>query len=845
MTSLFDGDPLPLDFSWFRKRKPTVADYVTWAVMLDPSVVSNKDGAFMCVVRFRGLDIDAVTGAELMGIRAAANNALKRLGSSWCLHIESRRQEVREYAESVFPEAVSEAFDAERRASFEQHDTHYESVQHITFTYLPPSEKATSARALLIEGAEPSKGADYGNELTQFRRTVESTCDLLAQSMISLELLEGDDLVTYLHGTVNDRRVQVAMPEVPMHLDFLLCSTRLVGGLAPRLGKKHLATIGVRSWPNSTTPAMLDQLNNLGIPYRWVVRWMPYSREDGLKKLARTRQLWYGKRKSMKTLLGEALSKKESPVTDQNAVEQHADCDTAYGNLQQDVYSFGHFTLTVTTEADNADQLASRARLVQQVLDGLGMVSILESVNAVEAWLGSLPGQAYADSRRPILQSLNLCDLFPLSTVWSGEAGCEHLGGPPLLTAAARGSTPFRLSLWDGDVGHTMILGPTGAGKSTLLGTLAAQFRRYPGAQVYFFDVGRSSRALTMGVGGEFHDLGGRTELNFQPLRNVDDPAERIWARDWVIELLNLAGLSPDTGQVNAISEALERLADQDERESRTLSVFRGLIQDRDLDEALAMYTAAGPFGTLLDAAQDSLRYADWQAFEMEELLQSKQMLAPTLLYIFHVLERRFATEEVAGAPTLLILDEAWSFLDNSLFAAKIRNWLKTLRKRNVAVVFASQSLADVASSSIATALIESCPTSIFLPNPRALDPSTADIYRAWGLSDAELKVISEARPKQEYYFRSRRGTRLFNLELGPFQLGLVGASGKSEQAWMDEAERRGLSGPAIRGLVPQKTEGRRGEHPCGERSPAGRGGPGGRGPAFPDHRSHLPGAEP
>ena len=342
-----------------------------------------------------------------------------------------------------------------------------------------------------------------------------------------------------------------------------------------------------------------------------------------------------------------------------------------------------------------------------------------------------------------------------------------------------------------------MILGPTGAGKSTLLATLAAQFRRYPGAQVYFFDVGRSSRALTKAVGGEFHDLGA-AGLDFQPLRLIDQESERIWARDWLVELCRLAGCEPDTAQTNAIADALEAVARIGKPEQRTLSVLRGLLQDRDIKEALSVYTASGMFGTLLDADHDSLHYADWQAFEMEEMLGSPGQLTPVLLYIFHVLERRFAEETVSGAPTLLILDEAWSFLDNSLFSARIRAWLKTLRKRNVAVVFASQSLSDVAASTIAPALIESCPTTIYLPNAKALDPSTADIYRQWGLSDAELRVIAEARPKREYYFRSPRGRRLFDLELGEFALNLVGAADKSDQALMDKADTLGLEGEAF-----------------------------------------------
>src|SRR3546814_18673851 len=90
-------------------------------------------------------------------------------------------------------------------------------------------------------------------------------------------------------------------------------------------------------------------------------------------------------------------------------------------------------------------------------------------------------------------------------------------------------------------------------------------------------------------------------------------------------------------------------------------------------------------------------------------------VVAPVLSYLFHRLEARFT-----GRPTLLILDEAWVFLDHPLFAARIREWLKVLRKRNVAVVFATQSLADIADSSIAPAIIESCPQRLLPPTDKS-----------------------------------------------------------------------------------------------------------------------------
>ena len=180
-------------------------------------------------------------------------------------------------------------------------------------------------------------------------------------------------------------------------------------------------------------------------------------------------------------------------------------------------------------------------------------------------------------------------------------------------------------------------------------------------------------------------------------------------------------------------------------------------------------------------AQEDSLSYGKFQCFEMEVLMQTPPVVAPVLQYLFHALEKRFT-----GVPTLLVLDEAWLFLDNPLFQAKIREWLKVLRKANVYVYFATQSLSDAMNSEISSVLQESCLTKIFLPNASAKDLESEQFYRGVGLNEKEIEIISQAVPKQEYYYRSPTGNRLFELGLGPISLALCGSSSKEDHRLMD-----------------------------------------------------------
>lgn len=214
--------------------------------------------------------------------------------------------------------------------------------------------------------------------------------------------------------------------------------------------------------------------------------------------------------------------------------------------------------------------------------------------------------------------------------------------------------------------------------------------------------------------------------------------------------------------------------------EERTLTGLSILLQSNDLKLALTPFCLGGPFGRLLDAESEALGTADMQAFETEGLVGSAA--APAVLaYLFHRIEAR-----LDGRPTLIIVDEGWFALGDATFGSQLREWLKTLRKKNASVVFATQSLADIDGSDIAPAIVESCPTRIFLPNERAFEPQIAATYRSFGLNDRQIEIVARATPKRDYYCQSRRGNRLFALGLGEVALAFTAASSKSDHAAID-----------------------------------------------------------
>jgi type IV secretion/conjugal transfer VirB4 family ATPase len=774
-----------MNLAEYRRRSQSLADFLPWAALVERGVILNKDGSFQRTARFRGPDLDSATPAELVSITSRLNNALRRLGSGWAIFVEAQRDPANRYPDGHFPDSASGLVDAERRAQFEEEGAHFESRYFLTVVWLPPADDAARAEAWLYEGRSHGS-SDWRNALSAFIDRTDRVLALIENFMPEAGWLDDGETLTYLHSCISTRRQRVRVPETPMHLDAILVDQELTGGLEPRLGDAHLRTLTIMGFPSQTWPGLLDELNRLAFPYRWSTRAICMDKTDAARVLGRIRRQWFAKRKSIMAILKEVMTNEASVLLDSDAANKALDADLALQELGSDTVAQAYVTATVTVWDEDPNVAAERLALVEKTIQGRDFTCMRETLNAIEAWLGSLPGHVYANVRQPPISTLNLAHMMPFSAVWAGPEQDEHLDGPPLFFARTEGATPFRFSLHVGDVGHALVVGPTGAGKSVLLALMALQFRRYLDAQVFAFDFGGSIRAAALAMGGDWHDLGGAlagegsAPVALQPLARIDDAGERAWAAEWLANLLARESVTVTPDLKEHLWSALTSLASAPVSE-RTLTGLSVLLQSSALKQALQPYTVGGPWGRLLDAETEHLGNAEVQAFETEGLIGSGA--APAVLsYLFHRIEDRFD-----GRPTLVIVDEGWLALDDHGFSGQLREWLKTLRKKNASVLFATQSLADIDGSTIAPAIIESCPTRLFLPNERALEPQIAAIYRRFGLNDRQIEILSRATPKRDYYCQSRRGNRLFELGLSEAGLAFTAASSKTDQVAIGE----------------------------------------------------------
>lgn len=763
----------------YRKNNALLADYLPWAALVAEGVVLDKDGSFQRSAMFHGPDLDSSVPAELIAVAGRLNNAFRRLGSGWAVFIEAQRHEAGKYLDCQFADPASALVEAERKAGFEEEGSHYESSYFLTFLYLPPAEEAARMESWFYEGRERNS-LDPHDVLKTFVDWTDRILHLMEGFMPECRWLNDSETLTYLHSCVSTRRQRVRVPEIPMYLDAFIADEPLVGGLEPKLGNRHLRVLTVTGFPGQTTPGILDDLNQLAFPYRWASRAILMDKVDAIKVLSRIRRQWFAKRKSVAAILKEIMTNEASALLDSDAANKALDADLALQELGEDVAGQAYVTTTIVVWDENPAVADEKLRLVEKAIQGRDFTCITETINAVDAWLGSLPGHVYANVRQPIVSTFNLAHMMPLSAVWAGDEKDSHFNAPPLFYGKTQGATPFRFCLHVGDVGHTLVVGPTGAGKSVLLALMALQFRRYRNSQVFAFDFGGSIRAAALAMGGDWHDLGGAldapdTMVSLQPLANIHETHERAWAADWIVDILNHENIviTPDIKE--HIWAALTSLASAPV-EQRTITGFAVLLQNNDLKQALKPYCIGGAHGRLMDAETETLGLATVQAYETEGLIGTSAASA-VLAYLFHKIEKR-----LDGRPTMLMIDEGWLALDDTGFAGQLREWLKTLRKKNASVVFATQSLSDIDGSAIAPAIIESCPTRLLLPNDRAIEPQIAEIYRRFGLNDRQIEILARALPKQDYYCQSRRGNRLFELGLSEIALAFCAASSKQDQ---------------------------------------------------------------
>jgi type IV secretion system protein VirB4 len=774
-----------------KKEPKRLAHLLYWHSLVRPHIVYQNNHSLLSTLTYRGDDTESSSMLDMTVGAEHIHRVLKQYEAPWSMHFEMRRFKAPAYPTSSWSHPVTALIDEERRAQVGEPGSHFTTQYWLTMTYHLPKKRARFWKKLwwkhIPEGsAQSDEVAWFDEDITRLHRD-------LSHVLEHVEILENSGLMTYLKSTVSMTEQTVKVPAPPTHLGYRLTDMELRDGATPTLGPYWLRMSTIKGdatttgYPDTTYPGIIDDLHDLPDEYRYVVRWIPLARNVAAKKLAKLERIYNMATISVRTRAHKAASHEDTGIRDTAAELAQKECAHALALCKTGQATFGYLTQTIITwDTDFAIAEEKRER-AEHALRAKGFVVGTETLNSTEAWLGTIPGDCYHNVREPFMDSLTLCGLVATTSVWSGPSSIPHLdNGPPLMVGTGKGNTLFNVGLHNQDVADTMLIGRKGSGKSGLAAFLNAQWDRYPNSRTITIEKGRSMQALTHAVGGTWMELAPGKSLPLQPLAHINDPAERAWGMEWTGDTMECEGIQLIGSAKREIQTAIDTLAHYTDTHAYTLSGLTGMLQSKELRQAIEPYTLNGQYGTLTDGDTDHLRFGKWTCFEMETLVEKMPRVIPVILpIIFHRI-----TTVLDGNPTMITLDEVWVMLLIEIFVTRIRDWLNTLRKKNAFVVFITQTLAAIDASPIADTIRSACLTKIFCPDTAAIDPNSAGLYTGYGLTERQRELIGYALPKRQYYFKGPAGCRLFELEMGPIAQALCGRSSLTDVASIDRVYR-------------------------------------------------------
>lgn len=782
-----------------------LADLLNYAAVVDDGVIVGKNGSFMAAWLYKGSDNASATDVEREMNSFRINQALANMGSGWMVHVDAVRRPAPNYShpsQSNFPDLVSAAIDEERRRTFEGLGNLYEGFFIITVTWFPPMLAERKFVELMFhdDSDKPNNKARTHHLIDFFKKEVKNIESRMS-SAVSMERLRGqkilnedgstvthDEFLQWLQFCVTGINHAVMLPTNPIYIDNLIGGKELYTGVTPKLGRKFIQVVAIEGFPLESSPGILTRLAELPVEYRWSNRFIFMDHHEAVSHLEKFRKKW---KQKIRGFFDQVFNTNGGTV-DEDAVSMVADAASAIAETNSGMVAQGFYTSVVVLMDESRSVVETAALQLEKAINGMAFTARVETINTMDAFMGSLPGHGVENVRRPLINTMNLADLIPTSTIWTGENFAPNPlmppNSPPLMHALTSGNSPFRVNIDVRDLGHTIMFGPTRAGKSTHLAILAMSWRRYSNARLFTFDKGMSMYPSCKAAGGAHYVVAGAGEkLAFAPLSNLVTRSRRAWAMGWIDDLLALNDIKTTPEQRNKIAETILEMGKVEEETGRpgTLSEFTAMVQDNDIRAALKDYTVDGLMGHLLDAEVDQLSISDFITFEIEHLMDLGDRYAlPVLLYLFMRIQ-----EALDGRPTLIILDEAWLMLGHDVFREKIREWLKTLAKKNCRVLLATQNLSDASQSGILDVIVESTATKIYLPNMYARDEAATALYLRMGLNLRQIEIIATAQQKRDYYLVSEKGRRLYSLALGPLALSFVGATGPDDIAIIKKLE--------------------------------------------------------
>ena len=717
----------------------SVANFIPYLCHYNAETILLHDKSLMKVIKVDGFSFETADDVDLENKKNLRNSLFKGMGQgtfSMMFHTIRRRQAA--YPDGSMPNIFSQYTDDEWRYR------HRDKTTFINEHYITIIRKKDVSGAALIENIaklieQKTDKEAWKRELQDAYAELDEMADRVmhAYSSYNTKMLgtvktkEGvfSQLLEFLGMLVNcgyKQPVQISAIDI----NKLLPNQRLFFGakaLESRgaLGSRYAGIVSLKEHRPNTHAGMLDGF--LRLPFEFIIS-QNFEFIDRAKAIS-----------SMQ------LQQNRMQQSEDLAKSQIVEISEALDIAMSGEIAFGFYGLQVLCIEDNIKSLESALSQTVVEFSNVGINAVREKFNLEPAYWGQLPGNSDYLVRKATVNTLNLAAFASFHNYPSGKISNNHWGDAVTVFNTTSG-TPYFFNFHHNDVGHTMIIGPTGAGKTVLMNFLCVQAQKFV-PRTFFFDKDRGAEIFIKAINGQHFFLDPSHETGFNPLQLEDNNENRAFLIDWLKALVTTDEQKCSPEDLDTIKEAIDGnyKLPKNQRRLRNIVPFLGISGPGTLASRISMWHSDGSHARLFDNMEDRLDFtiANSFGFEMGSILKDKASIGPVLLYLFHKINL-----SLDGSPTVVVLDEAWALIDNEVFAPRIKDWLKVMRKLNAMVIFATQSVEDAAGSDISDTLIQQTATQIFLPNLKA-----TELYRkVFMLSQREFQIVKTTDPSSRYF---------------------------------------------------------------------------------------------
>ncbi len=723
-------------------REAQVGDRLPYAGHVDEVTLKTRDGLLVQTLHLAGFPFETAPDEELNYRKAIRETVLRGAASS---RLAIYHHVVRRRVNPAFPEGPEEPFCAALDARWrEQLTARRLYVNDIFLTLvMRPTQGSAGFLERLMKGPR-ARDADIGRDL----RDLHATRDAFAAALspygartLSLYTAGGgaqrSEPAEFLSLILNGELRPVLAPTGDLskaiatrRLSFGLDAMEFGGGPD---GATFGAMVSLKDYPSRTAPGILDGV--LRLPMELVL----------------TESFAFIDRQAALDRMGLALRRLKAAEDD--AFSLRGELAQARDDVGAGRAAYGEHHLTILAKADSLEELDQGVADIQGSLSEAGAIAVREDVNLEPAFWAQFPANFKYIARKAMISAGNFAGLASFHNHPTGQAEGNHWG-PAIAVLETTSFGPYHFNFHHGDLGNFTVIGPSGSGKTVLLTFLLAQAERLK-PRIAYFDKDRGAEPFIRAIGGRYDVISPGEPTGFNPLALPDTPANRAFLSEWVAQLLTSEGETLDAEDKAMIADALDANFAQpaNHRRLRFLrELFRGARRPQagDLAARLSAWCEGGDHAWLFDNEADLLDIETRiLGFDMTKLLDSPTIRIPAMMYLFHRLEQR-----LDGNPALIVVDEGWKVLDDPVFVRRIKDWEKTIRKRNGVVGFCTQSASDALDSRIASAIIEQAATQVFFPNNRA---KASDYIDGFGLTEHEFELVRTL-PDTSRCFLIKRG---------------------------------------------------------------------------------------